>query len=369
LDDGKPLNEPVDGLDENGNPVGKPKHQIIFLRAFQESVVTVSTFNYDTTSPRYGQPLFYNIQFQEGTENVSTTVHWSRVIHVADNREMSEVYGVPRMQRVFNRLLDIQKITGGSGEMFWKGGFPGLAFEMNPDQMDVEIDQDSVRKEFENYSNGLQRYLSVVGMTAKSLAPQVADPKGHLEAQMTQIAISLAIPQRVLFGSEQAQLASGQDAKTWNRRLSGRQSKYLTPMLVRPFIQRLIDLGCLPEPKEFLVQWPDLSTLTDSEKAELAKAWAEALSKYVAGNINQLVPPEQFLSIFAGLTQDQITAIMDSAMEYLAKMEEAGGPLDEGEGEGDEEMPEPEPVEDEPLPEEEKPVPVKKKTKASKEGE
>lgn len=332
IDDGKEMYEPVEGLDETGNRIETQEEQsrkLLFLRAFQESVVQIDTLEQDFTSPRFGLPLVYAITFNDGKNSFSKRVHWHRVIHLADRREMSDVYGIPRMQRNYNRLLDVRKILGGSGEMFWKGGFPGYSFEVNPG-MDstAELDASSLRSEMENYMSGLQRYLALEGVTAKSLAPQVADPKSHLDCQLAAIALAEGIPQRILFGSERGELASSQDARAWQGRLKERQEGYLTPFVIRPFVDRLIALGVLPTPEEgYIVFWPDLGTQTAQEKAEVIRTWADAMAKYVTGDVSQVIPIDAFLSVFGGIEQDEIDMITESLKDSIKMEEEFGKEL------------------------------------------
>lgn len=333
MDDGLDLSEPVEGMDMKGNKrLGNEKEKIrnlLFLRPFQESVVSIESVESDPSNPRFGLPITYSILFNDGLSSFSRRVHWTRVLHLADRREMSDVFGVPRMQKNFNRLLDARKILGGSGEMFWKGGFPGYSFEVNSGLDGAEVDTSSLRAEMDNYMTGLQRYLALEGVSAKSLAPQVADPKNHLDCQLAAIALSEGIPQRILFGSERGELASSQDAKAWNSRLRKRQEQYLTPFVVRPFVDRLIALGILPVPEEgYTIFWPDLTTQSDQEKAEVVRTWADALAKYVAGDVGQVVPIDSFLSILANMPQDQITEITESLRDSLA-LEESLSPEDE----------------------------------------
>ncbi len=327
LSDGGNLATPVATVDGEGKVIGAENAELklLYIRAFDESAVIVKTREVDTKNPRYGHPLMYTVTFQEsvGADSTTTTktqeVHWSRIIHVADNRQMSEVYGTPRMEDVFNRLMDIRKVLSGSGEMFWKGAFPGYAFEVTPETAKdgVELDKDSLREEMENYQNGLQRYLGVIGVTVKSLAVQVADPKSHLESQIRYIAMAKGVPYRIFLGTEEAKLASTQDVTTWNKRVSRRQDKYLTPMVIRPLVDRLIAVGVLPEPESgaYLVEWPDLNSPTDQDKAEVLAKVTEALAKYVAGGVDQFIPPPEYLRIFMGLNQDEIDAIMEAAEE------------------------------------------------------
>jgi len=324
INDGKELSEAVEGIDEvTGEKVGKGEHKLIYLKPFDQTSVKIKTKETNISSPRYGFPKTYSVDF-EGTETANTQmakiVHWTRILHVADNREMSEVYGSPRMEPVYNRLLDIRKILGGSGEMFWKGGFPGLSFETQPE---VEVlDTDSIKDQMELYMAGMQRYLAMEGISVKSLSPQVSSPKDHIETNMRNIAISLGIPYRIFLGTEEAKLASAQDITTWNKRLAQRQENYVSPYIIRPFIDRLVGFGVLPEVKEYTVDWPDLNAPTDEDKANVAKTLTDAMSKYVGAGVDALIPPMEYLMKVLGFTQEEAEAIEKAALMHVAEQAE-----------------------------------------------
>ena len=329
IDDGLSFSSPVSGINARGEADGSAKHALIYLRAFDESNVSVKTTETDQSNPRFGKPLTYSIELDDTTTHRADTgeqsttitgqeliVHWSRVIHVADNRKSSEVYGVPRMQTLFNRLYDIRKIAGGSAEMFWKGGFPGFVFEMDPSARILTPDEkQDLRDEVIAYANGLQRYMMFQGIKTNPLPPQVADPQSHIDMQIMLISIALGVPKRVFMGSEQAQLASAQDSKSWNRRLARRQNKYLTPEIIRPFVDRMIAFGVLPEPKTYDVAWPDLNSLSENDRADVLAKRTEAFAKYVQGGVDQLVPPEEYLTMIAGMQPAEVEQIMDAALE------------------------------------------------------
>lgn len=350
IDDGKDLNAPVEGIGEDGEVTGQNDYSLLYLRPFSEEVVFVKTRETRVDNPRYGLPTAYTIQFRDfpnwgiqAGEMVSREVHWTRVVHVADNRKMSEVYGIPRMQPVYNRLYDLRKIYSSSGEAFWKGAFPGLAFEVNPEvnQIGVDFDKDSMRKEFDAYQNGLQRYLAVQGVTTKTLEPNIEDPSSTAKCHLQAIAIAKGIPYRVLFGSEEAKLAGEQDSLAWNKRLRRRQTKYLTPKLIRPFIDRLIAFGILPEPASYTIDWPDLNSSTDTEKANVTLVRTQACQAYVQGGVSQLIPPREFLTKELGYNTEEADAIMDGAEEFNkdggfddGEDDDAQPPADKAKGKG-----------------------------------
>jgi hypothetical protein len=312
-----------DGVDLS-QPVRKGQRKLLYTRVFDESVITISTSETDTANPRYGQPITYDIDFEElsgGTAMLrKQTVHWTRVIHVADNRRMSVVLGESRMRSVFNRLQDVRKLLGGSAEMFWQGAFPGLSFEVDPRLMElgtVELDEAALKQQVSDYVNGLQRYLSTVGVGVNSLAPQVADPSNHVEAQLKAIALSIDVPYRVFMGTEEAKLAASQDSKTWAKRVNQRQNDYLTPFLVRPVLDRLIELGILPKPEKLFISWPDMLTPSDKEKADVAAKRTEAMAKFVQGNVEMLMSAKDYLIEVWGFTPDKAELVLRAARENI----------------------------------------------------
>lgn len=337
LDDGKQLNEPVDGSETWEEYTGIPitgavaERKVLFLRVLDASLISVASYEADPTVKRFGLPKSYTLQLadprtQESGAQVSmpdatgTTVHWSRITHIADNRKTSEVLGVPRMQPVWNRLYDLRKVLGGSGEMYWKGGFPGISLETQPGVENAELDEPATREMMENYSNGLQRYIALTGMTAKSLAPQIADPGSTFDVQIKAICITIGVPYRVFMGIEEGVVSGDQATKAWDSRLVNRQHSYVTPLIINPVIQRLIDYGALPAPAEehgWEVEWPDLSTPSEGDRAEVAAKQTDALTKYVAGGVDALIPPMQYLTIVLGMEDDAATAILKAAVDHI----------------------------------------------------
>lgn len=333
LDDGRDYADSVEGIDSDGlAEEGDHQHKLLFLRVFDESVSRVVTREANLASPRFGKPTMYQITFKDvdaadmsGTgmstvAEVSKHVHWTRVVHLADNRGMSEVYGTPRMKAVFNRLMDVRKILGGSGEMFWRGAFPGLSFELQPGIGESELDTTTLRDEMERYSRGLQRYIALAGMTAKSLAPQIADPEKHLDKQIEYICAALGVPKRIFLGAEEGKLASNQDSKAWAKRLAHRNNEYVTPHVIRPFVDRLLDLRVLPRPKtEYDVAWPDLSAVSDQEKANTALILAQAISQYVASGGEALIPADAFIEGILGLDPDDLSDMVERAKSHARR--------------------------------------------------
>ena len=317
FDDGKELNTPV---------VQGKGMELLYLRVFPEALARISQFEADTSSPRFGQPNMYTVTFNNPNDNHSGTgvvlatreVHWSRVLHFADNLESSEIYGVPAMRPVLNSLLALQKLYGCSAEMYYKGAFPGISLETDPSLGgDVTIDPTAIKNMIESYQNGLQRYLTLTGLSANSLAPQVVDPTPQITVHLEAISIKLGIPMRVFKGSERGELASSQDDTDWNERKKEYQCYCLTPRLIIPFVDRLIQLGILPEPKGFSVWWPGIDSQTEAEKTDIAVKKTQAITTYTQGGGEALVPPLDYLTTFLGMDEEEAQAILDNAAAIL----------------------------------------------------
>lgn len=342
---------PTDNAEDEEDPEEEPVEEVkrepwvgsrklLFLRAFDESLAEISSSDSDPASPRYGQPTSYMLTFADpadphagqGQSLVQANVHWTRVIHISDNLGGSDLYGVPRMRQVWNNLLNLQKLYGGSAEMYWRGAFPGLSLETVPQLgADVEIDSEALKEQMEQYMNGLQRYFALAGMTAKSLSPQVVDPTPQIDAQIQAICIKLGIPQRVFMGSERGELASTQDSDAWDKRVQRRQKRYVTPRLIVPFIDRLIWAGVLPAPSEsYCIEWPDLSDADATQQATIALQKTQAMAAYVAGGVDVLIEPQNFLTKVIGFTEDEAGEIEEATVSHV----EEGGivtPVDENE--------------------------------------
>lgn len=327
LDDGRKLSMPAAGIRPDGMISKKrPKKnvQLLYVRPFSEENVSISEVEQDRTSPRYGQPTLYSITVVSPCgdgEAITDTlkVHWTRVVHLADNRESSEIAGIPRIRPVLNRLLDLRKLLSASAEMFYKGGFPGYSFETVPELIgESTMTEDTVREQFDEYMEGLKRYLALDGVTAKSLSPQVADPTAHVMAQLTTICATIGVPLRIFLGTESGHLASSQDTLNWNKRVFHRQETYLEPMVIRSTVDRLIALGVLPEVEDYIIEWKDLNTMSDESKADVTLKKAQALMQYVSGKVEDVIPPHEFLTLYMGHTAEEADAIIKALDKAIA---------------------------------------------------
>ena len=335
VNDGLPLDAPAAGVGPDGFPDGNtpPDMRLNSLTVYDESELTILEQENNPANPRFRQPTFYQINEVDrrdpavfGPTIKHTRVHWSRVLHAADNCPPNAVYGQPRQKPLFNRLLDLRKILGGDGEMFWKGGFPGLVATADPSLLEagatIEIDEDALKEQLRLYMDGLQRYLTLVGMQVTALSPQVADPTPHVLVHLNAIACALNMPLRIFLGSEEGKLAGGHDKKNWEGRIKLRQQDFATPCLVRPFYNRAIMMGVVPPPKEidpksrrhkYTVEWPPVEMPDDDVVSTVADRTAAAIQKFVVSGAFKGMQWSDFMRFVLKWEQDVIDEVVKNA--------------------------------------------------------
>jgi hypothetical protein len=292
-----------------------------YVQVYTENQAKPKTWETKKSSDRYGKPLTYEFAMgnaSKGSGSKSVEVHWTRVIHVADGALTNDLIGTPRQECVFNRLEDLMKITGGSAEGIWQGGFGGISFEADEDADLEPQDVDDLEDEISKYMHGYQRYLRLQGMSAKQLKANVANPKEHAAIQVQMISAATGIPQRILTGSERGELSSSKDQDNFNNRVEERREDFAEPMVLVPIIERLQMVGILDENVDPIVEWPEMNAISEKDRANNAKTWAEAITTYIAKDGQLLIPPFNFLTDVMGMDDEKANEVLKEA-EKLAR--------------------------------------------------
>lgn len=316
-----------------GNPLPKLKGQkdILFLRPMGEEEASIQDGDLDlsTNSPRHGLPNYYRLK-NVGVKGEQKT-HWTRVLHVADGMLDDRLYGLPRLKRVWNRLDDLQKLAGGGSEAFWLRAHQGYVATVDPD---VQMDEPKIaalQTQIEDFANGLRRTIGQQGVDFKALGSDTADFSNNVDAIVGLIASGTGIPKRILMGSERGELASSQDAKAWDDRISDRRTQYGEPSVVRPFVERLIEFGGLSKPTQYTVRWPEIQNFTQDEQLAMAVKAASVnkqmgrvviLPDEIRGRYLGL-PPLDEMDIPEDLDPQKVQEREDAAAEAAAQAAEA----------------------------------------------
>jgi len=285
---------------------------ILFFAPYAESDITISKYDEDHQSRRYGLPVTYKLGTNGYAKNETGTglkrapleVHYTRIIHVAEGVLDNDIVGTPRLEPVINRLIDLEKIVGGSAETFYLNARGGMHFSMPGDSILQDDDKKALEDNMQDFSHNLTRYLKTAGVDVNVLNFNIADPKNHFDVIISLIAASTGIPKRILTGSEQGQLASSQDENNWLARVSERQKDCCELQILRPLIDWFILNGVLiaPENDRYKITWPDLKSVSDMDKADVAVKRTQALNNYLNANgADMVMPPKQLFEDVLGL--------------------------------------------------------------------
>lgn len=310
-------------------PVRRPE-DVLYLLPYSEEMVKIEAFGTDPSQPTYAQPTMYRLVAGSVTEGVErepprlgSLVHASRIIHIPGEYQLDdEVYGLPVLEAVYNKLVDLLKVVGGSAEMFWRDSKRRIALEVQDGYQLSEADAAILQTEAEEYEHGLRDFLRLMGVTAKDLSGVVASPKEHFDVIMQSIAGTRRIPLRRLLGSEVGQLASTQDESAFLQQVSRRQVKYGEARLLRPLVNRLVTLGALPEPAQrFTCDWGNIWALSELQQATVTKDRATAINQVMSalaqyrgpGLGDTVIAPEELRALLATVWQS-------SALDLPAEM-------------------------------------------------
>lgn len=336
--DGRSLRQAPAGVNPDGTKgirrSPKPR-EIVFIRALAADHCKVAKVEKDDRNPRFGLPTEYEVDLdaiepQSGLKVSDITgdfdddeaignkvrVHWSRIVHVpSDGLEESEWYGTPRLMPVANLIWDLRKVLGSAAEMWFRGAFMGLSFETTQGANEFyDVDMEGLKEEIDAFQNGFQRFLRLVNMTAKPLAPQIEDPSSHVKQLLNIIAAATGVPLPILLGSEVGKADGGQNMASWNRRLILRNYNHVEPYIWRPVIDRLVLLDVLPETRTpVFVTWRDLHTQTEKDRADVALKLTQALLQYVSSGAYLVITPRQFFTNWLKFTDDVTNAMIAEA--------------------------------------------------------
>lgn len=293
--DGMPLDQPV-----NTRSLTQKKEKILYIQPYSERTAQIESYNLDSRSDEFMKPLMYRINPMDeyvigfdrkavirnpssGTpHNQSFGVHASRIVHVAENILENGIFGSPRMERVYNILDDLLKVTGGSAETFWLVANRGLHIDIDKDMEIDKQDAEDLKAEIDEYENQLRRVIRTRGTKINSLGSDTPDPTGVFKVLISMLSGATGIPNRILIGAEAGQLASEQDRANWADRIDERRASWGNPHVLFPVIKKLTRAGYLPseESTEITVDWPNAFKMSPLENAQTSAQHARSATNF-----------------------------------------------------------------------------------------
>jgi phage-related protein (TIGR01555 family) len=304
-------------------PIATGKRKLLYVKPLAEGSAEVTQWETNPNNERYGQPKIYDVTINTPGTDASTSVrvHYDRVIHVAAELLENETEGVPVLQAVYNRLFDLEKITGASAETFWRDAKSGVLGNVDPEADIPDGFLDTLKDQMDEYEHYLRRFLVGAGLDIKEFGRMLTsvDPGKYVDVQIQMISAATGIPKRVLTGSEKGELASTQDSNAWKELIHDRRIEHAEPNIVRATVDRCIKYKILPEPttSDYSVLWQDLWAPSEQEKAEVGKTRAEALRAYAGELSTEIVPPDSFKRNFLGLSEEEIALMEEEQKQAL----------------------------------------------------
>lgn len=301
-------------------PVESGERKLLYVKPLGQPNAQIKTWDTDPASPRYGQPNMYNVTLKRpGSESTtkdtkSFIVHHSRILHVSMDLLDNEVEGEPILQAVFNRLMDLEKLVGGSAEMFWRGARPGYQGKIQEDfRLDSE-QEDDLMKQLDEYEHNLRRFIVAEGVDIQALTAQISDPTNHVDIQVQMISAMTGIPKRILTGSERGELASSQDQGAWKELIQARREELVEAVIIHPFVQRMVDVRVLPEYNDrYSVVWSDLFAPSEKDKVEVGRNRTQSLKDYASEPAAEMmVPFDLFAQHFLGMSAEQVELMKET---------------------------------------------------------
>ena len=308
-----------DGGQLHTKVVPKRTNEIKWVKILHNGQFKVKTKDENKASPDYGDVITYETKTFSATREINfvnniadgVEIHSTRCVHFKETNGLP--YGTSRIQKCYNQLLDIVKVSGASAEVYWLGAFSGLAVETREN---TALDEDSytvMKEEIEKYFAGLERSLVFEGAESKLLYPAIVSPQAHFDLQISMVSIATEIPRRFLTGAEAAKLASQQDSINWMDRVSNRRNGFVGPCVVSPVVQRCVDAGVLSRPKGGVIKvvWAQTQSLALNDRADAAKGTTEAIVEYFTSGVSKVMEFREYLIGVCGYGEEEATRLAE----------------------------------------------------------
>jgi len=281
-----------DGL-ESDQPVGKvsgDKLDQVYFKPFAYDGITISKFNKDTKSPRYGLPEMYQVQNVSNGDRAKDTVltslqvHWTRIIHLNEMGLVSDIEGSGYLEPIYNSLLDIQKATGGSAEAYFRNARRIISMEIAPEFASTLASNKEARDSFDDaakaFTNEQQDVIRASGAKVNQLQSTHASPLDTVKSALWNVASYTAYPIRILTGEGAGQLAGSEDQLTYNGLVSDRQNTVCSGWVVD--MLKIFEMsGMIKLPADYVIRFPLQAAVSETQEVENNNKRADTLNKTV----------------------------------------------------------------------------------------
>lgn len=210
------------------------------------------------------------------------TIHTDRLFILGDFSDNADGFLIP----VYNDLINLEKITGGTGESFLKNAARQIAIEYESGidwaaiAKSYNIKLEDLRVATDRYmkmiNSGSDSAISVQGGKVNMLTTTIADPEPSHRVTTMNVAAGFNMPTKILVGSQSGERASVEDYKEWNGTCQSRRTGGINPEIKRMLAEKLVPHGIVPPPPtDYAVKWDDLTASTQEQRLANAKLMAD----------------------------------------------------------------------------------------------
>lgn len=297
-------------------PINKASDiQGLYFNPYNFDGIEITKWDNDPTSQRFQLPELYQLQTTDHGDKIkdvrikAITVHYSRVIHLAEGALDSDIEGSSALEPVWNSLINILKVTGGSGEAYFKNSRQQRALEADKEAR-LEKGSDAVTALDENleaFDNGWGNTLRLQNMKVTHLPIHMISPRDSFDVSVEEVSGQTGIPIRILTGKGGGQTTGKEDRASWNSIIADRRSTECDDYLMQG-LKIMAEAGLFELPDNAIVEWPPQASLNESEKSEVNERDAKTLNTLVDMMAKPVGDELKSKSVFAAFGFDEIEA-------------------------------------------------------------
>lgn len=260
-----------------------------------EAQLDVSQWNNDPDSDTFGMPKMYQftempVGSESGRPGRIIDVHPDRVFILAEGADDDGMDGESMLEAGFNKLLDIEKISGGSAEGFLKNASRQLNFNFSAKTNFSQLARalgvseselsDAMDEQTRRLNNNTDSAVMMQEGDASVLSVAAADPEPTWRTALNEFCATIPIPVKILIGMQTGERASTEDMKDWAKTGNARRAGFLADV-VEGIVRWFIRLEIIPAPaeEEITIHWSDLLAPGDAEKIEAMSKMADVADK------------------------------------------------------------------------------------------
>lgn len=222
----------------------------------------------------------------------SVALHTSRVYIVGDYLRGRSILEAP-----YNAFVDMEKITGGSGESYLKNSsrqiHVNFETEANPaksGQPEQEV-ADGFNEDVQALNTRSDMALVTQGAQVSPLVANVPDPEKPFAVALQVAMAGFRAPSRVIVGSQTGERASTEDIRDFNERCQGDRHGEVARE-ARGFIRHLESIKVIEQAGRVTIMWDNLSEPTAGDRADLALKLAQTNQASIAFGEAPISPDE-----------------------------------------------------------------------------